>query len=279
LIDNINLNGKLKPADEPFFQSDNRAFKYGDGFFETIRVFNGQIPFLNFHFNRLKATLIQLKFDVPDYFSELYFKNEIQKLIDDKGNYRVRMTFFRSNGGLYTPKNNHPQYVIESNILDNSIYQLNVKGLRLGLCDEIILPKSPLSNLKTCNSLPFVLAGLYCKESEYDDVFLLNGSGDISECVSSNVFLLKNKVISTPALTEGCVAGIMRKVVIEIAKSKQFKIEEKAIKVSDLEQADEIWLSNAIQGIRWVENFNDYRFKNNIAKDFVKLLNERIKEK
>ena len=79
MIDKINLNGKLIPADEPFLQSNNRAFKYGDGFFETIRIFNGHIPFLNYHFIRLKATLIQLKFDFPDYYSEFFFKNEIQK--------------------------------------------------------------------------------------------------------------------------------------------------------------------------------------------------------
>ena len=120
---------------------------------------------------------------------------------------------------------------------------------------------------------------IYCKKTKCDDVFLLNCSGNISECVSSNVFLLKNNVILTPALTEACVAGTMRKIILEIAESKHYKIEETVINISDLEQANEIWLSNAIQGIRWVENFNDHRFKSKIAKDFVKFLNERIKVK
>jgi branched-chain amino acid aminotransferase len=278
LIEKINFNGNIVPANQPVFQANNRAFKYGDGLFETIRVFKGLIPFLDCHFNRLKTGLQQLKYEIPDYFSISFFEKEIQKLINQKGNHRVRLTVFRSVGGFYTPENNHPQFLIESHFLKDSTFHLNSKGLQVALFDEIKLPMNSLSNLKTCNSLPYILAGIFKKENGFDDCFLLNSHERIAECSSSNVFVLLKKTILTPSLSEACVAGTMRKIVLDIAHSNNFTIEETSIKAIDLKNANEIWLTNAIQGIRWVENYKGLHFENKVATEFVHLLNEKIKQ-
>jgi branched-chain amino acid aminotransferase len=276
ILNKINFNGKIISADQAIFNADNRAFKYIDGLFETIRIFNGKIPFLDYHFDRLEAGLLKLKYEIPEYFSVSFFTNEIQKLISEKGNQRIRLTVFRAAGGFYTPTNNHPEFLIESTSLKDAFFKLNKKGLHVSLFDEFRLPQNFLSNLKTCNSLPYILAGIYCKKEGFDDCFLLNNSGNIAEAVNSNIFILKNDTLLTPSLSEACVAGTMRKIILEIAKADHFKIEETSIEVSDLEQANEIWLSNAIRGIMWVEKFNGIRFENKLAKRFVQLLNEKL---
>lgn len=273
----INFNGKLFQADLPLLKAGNRAFRYGDGLFETIRVFEGQVPFLDLHFDRLEKGMRQLKIDIPENYSAVFFENEIQKLTLEKGNHRVRLTVFRSGGGHYFPKENNPQFIIECELLEDARFNLNPKGLHVGLFEEIKLAKSSFSNLKTCNSLPYVLAGIYCKENGFDDCFLLNSSGNIAECTSSNVFFIKENVISTPALPEACVEGTMRKLIIEIAKKTRLEVKETTIAIPDIHLAEEIWLTNAIHGIRWVENFGKYHFKNNTAVQFEQLLNEKIK--
>ena len=88
--------------------------------------------------------------------------------------------------------------------------------------------------------------------------------------------MLKNKKLITPSLSESCVAGTMRKVIIEIARTKNFEISEETIPITNLELADEVWLTNAIQGIQWVGSFKNHTFENIVAKDFVQFLNEKL---
>ncbi len=275
----INFNGKILNTDQAVISTENRVFNYGDGLFETIRVFDGQVPFLEYHFDRLKKGMLVLKMDVPEYFSVSFFKNEIQKLIGELGNHRVRLTVFRSSGGFYTPKTNHPEFLITCSQLNDSFFKLNSNGLRVGIFNEIKIQQHVLSNLKTCNSLPNILAGIYCQVKGFDDCLMLNTSENVSELTSSNVFIFKNNSLLTPALSEGCVDGTMRKTILEIAKSKELETHETSIKLLDLEQADEIWLTNAIQGIRWIKIIETLRFENKIASQFVQLLNEKIKQK
>ena len=155
---------------------------------------------------------------------------------------------------------------------------MNKKGLEVGLFDEIEISFNILSPIKTCNSLPYILAGIYCNEHGFDDCFLLNNLGNIAESSNSNLFVLKNNILLTPLLSEACVDGTMRKNIIQIAKNNAYEIKETSIKIAAIKNADEVWLTNAIHGIRWVGKFEDRTFDNKIAKDFVKLLNEKITE-
>ncbi|MFK7773088.1 MAG: aminotransferase class IV [Saprospiraceae bacterium] len=246
----INFNGKIFPSDQPILDSDNRAFLYGDALFETIRMSEGKILFLENHVNRLLQGLHFFKYKVPKKYSLPFFTKEINKIAS--GNSRIRITVFRSKGGLYTPKNNRPQFLISISPLSSPSFSLNKKGLNVGIFDEIKLPRSPISNYKTCNSSPYVLAGLNKKERNLDDVILLNDKDRISEASSSNIFFIKKNKIITPSLSEGCVAGTMRKKILEIATEKKYLIQENPIKLTHLKNFEEIWLTNAISGIKWI---------------------------
>ncbi len=270
----INFNGKIFPSDEPILNSQNRAFLYGDALFETIRMSEGKIPFLENHVNRLLQGLHFFKYKVPKKYTPSFFNKEIKKITD--GNARIRITVFRSLGGLYTPKNNRPQFLISASSLPSAHFSLNQKGLHLGIFDEVKLPCSPIANFKTCNSSPYILAGLNKEERNLDDVIMLNEKGRISEASSSNIFFIKKNKIITPSLSEGCVAGTMRKTILRIASEKNYQIQETQIKLNQLKDIEEIWLTNAISGIKWVTQIDQNIPLQNtsLAQTFVKHLNQ-----
>ena len=251
---NINFNGKIFPSDKAIFDSQNRSFLYGDALFETIRMSEGKMPFLGNHINRLLKGLYFFKYKVPKKYTTTFFQKEIIKIASK--NTRIRITVFRSKGGLYTPKNNRPQFLISTSPLNSPNFSLNKKGLKIGLFNQLKLPCNPASNLKTCNSLLYTLAGLNRQEQNLDEVILLNENDRISETSSSNIFLIKKNIITTPSLSEGCVAGTMRKTILEIASEKKYIIQETSTKISQLQKFEEIWLSNAISGIKWVVKIN-----------------------
>ena len=270
----INFNGKTFPSEQAIFNGQNRAFLYGDALFETIRMFEGKIPFLGNHVNRLLHGLHFFKYKVPKKYTTSFFKKEIKKI--SNGNARIRISVFRSSGGLYTPTNNRPQFLIEATPLSSPSFSLNKKGLKIGIFDEIKLPCSTISNFKTCNSSPYILAGLNKQERNLDDVILLNEKGRIAEASSSNIFFIKKNKIITPSLSEGCVAGTMRKTILKIASEKNYSIKESTIKLPHLKNIEEIWLTNAISGIRWVSQIDPYIFLQNTshAPDFINSLNQ-----
>jgi branched-chain amino acid aminotransferase len=134
---------------------------------------------------------------------------------------------------------------------------------------------NPFSNLKTSNALIYVMAGIYASENKLDDCIIVNEKGFITETISSNIFLLKDKFILTPPLTDGPVAGIMRKQILKIADMLQYRIyNEKSLTEKNIIDADEMFLTNSITGIKWVLAFKEKRFFNNSSQQFIDKLNE-----
>jgi len=249
----------------------NRAFKYGDGLFETIRVSEGKILYLDAHFMRLSQGLELLQMQNPEQpFSIEEFKEILEDFLEKKSdvNLRIRITFFRQPGGLYTPTKHDFQYSIESTVLKSSIYELNRLGFKIGICTLVRLSMDALSNLKTTSALPYVLAGLEKKSEGWDDCLILNSKNAIAESIAANVFIVKENRLYTPALSEGCVMGVMRTQVIRIAAQLGMQTEEVSLSLEEMEDADEVFLTNAIRGIQWVEEIIgiEKQFSNSTSK-------------
>ena len=260
----INVDGFLYKEDEKVFTVNNRAFKYGDALFETIRVIDGQPRFLEDHFIRLKKGMQVLKMHSANIsFSEL--KDQIVNLIEKnhiKKGGRVRLTVYRSGDGLYTPENEGKSYVIEAYPIDENKYTLNTNGLSVNIYNDLKRPRNILSQIKTTNSIPHVLIGIYKKEKGLDDCIVLNDQGRIVEALSSNIFLYKNNNLYTPSVEEGCMDGVMRKQVLQIAKEMNINVFEGMVNGSMLLQADELFLTNAINGLKWVVSYGQKRYFN-----------------
>ena len=189
---------------------------------------------------------------------------------------RVRLTVFRNAGGFYSPEQNTISWLVQASALDEEQFVLNQKGLVADIYDEIHKPISLLSNLKTNNALLFVLAGLWRRQENLDDCFILNQYGRIAETISSNVFLVKENNIITPPLSEGCIAGTMRHVIMQLASELGYGMQEKGILEKNIVEADEVFITNAIQGVKWVGAYKDRRYFNFAARRLVIRLNQEI---
>jgi branched-chain amino acid aminotransferase len=210
-----------------------------------------------------------LKINTPAYFNVHYLKNEVSKTLDKMPSARVRLTVWRESGGGYTPTNFNPDFLIESISLPDKTFIINDLGLTMGVYSDFRLRQTPVSVFKTANSLPYILAGIYARENSFDDVFLLDTEGSLAETISSNYFILKDKKLFTPPLSVGCVGGVMRLFTFQLAQKMGVELEEKKLSIIDVESADEVFLTNALQGFKWVEKLNKSEYKN----EFINELN------
>jgi branched-chain amino acid aminotransferase len=274
----LNYNGNILPADQPLFTAENRAFRYGDAVFETIRMMNGEILFFDRHLERLHRSMQLLGMEHhPDLsLHQLYLSmrhlDQSNKL---KGNARIRLQVFRNDGGLYTPKTDSVSYLIEALPLLQKEFALNESGLKVEIYEEIKKPVSRLSNLKSANALYYVMAGLHKRRLGIDDCFVLNTDGRIAEAISSNVFLVRGKELITPSLSEACVSGILRDVLISMVEEEGATVLQQPVAADDLLSADEIFLTDVINGIRWVGAFRNKRYFNTRSRMLLQQINER----
>lgn len=276
----VNINGKIQAADEPVFLASNRGYRYGDGLFETMKLSQGNILLGAYHFDRLFSGLSLLQYEVPKLFTKEKLKKEIT-LICEKNNYfkltRVRLSVFRGNGGLHD-EDKSLQYMIECWPLPESVNKLNENGLVIDIYKEIRKATGVFSNIKSANFLPYTMAALFAKENKLNDCLVINTSGNVADSTIANVFIIKQDTMITPALTEGCINGVMRRFLIEKMKEAGYKVEEATISEADLLAANEIFLTNAVNGIRWVKQFRQKTFTNQktteIYNHFLKTIGE-----
>lgn len=228
----------------------NRAFVYGDLLFETIRFSGGVLVNIDFHTKRLEQGAKLLGFDLPNTWGVNYLSDLILPKINSY-NSRIRLVMSRQGEGFYLPDNNSVIFYVEHwPLLPKKVLVDNIDVFegQHKACNS-------LSNLKSGNALIYVLASQYAAANHLDDALIMNQYGRLAEATSSNVFWIKNGVISTPPLTEGPVAGIMREVVMELALKKGFLLQEIDLTIEELLVADECFLTNAINGIIMVNKF------------------------
>ncbi len=249
-------NGEFFEDNALLLSVQNRGFKYGDGVFETMKVVNGELPLAPLHFERLFLSLSILKMDVPAEMNEGNLLKNIFQLCERNkcpSLGRVRLTAYRN-------EQNQALYVIEAIPLTADVTRLNEEGLIIDIFPYAKKSCDTFSNLKTANFLPYVMAGLYAGEKNLDDCIVLNTENNICDTSRANIFIIKGNELFTPALHQGCINGVMRRHVIEQLKRLQYVVHQKEIQQDDLLQADEMFLTNAVYGIRWVRQFKDKTF-------------------
>lgn len=264
------LNGHLISVYEPAVGFDNRGFRYGDGLFESIRVCNNRIMFLKDHITRLKLGMTVLRMNVPAEFTTANIEPLIIQLLKHNAvapHARVRLTVFRQDGGYYSPATNDISFLIECESMPQA-YQLNQKGLWVDLYGDMKKPINKLANLKTANALLYVMAGLAKQSMKLDDCLIVNESGHVCESISGNVFAVKNGTLYTPPLSEGCIAGVMRKQIMHLATENKLLTFESPLTTYTLLNADEVFFTNAISGLQWVGQFREKFYTNKFSQFF-----------
>ena len=256
---------------------ENRAFLYGDGLFESVKIINGKVFNLEAHLNRLFAGALLMNLKIVA--SKNDFRNDIERLLIKnkvtKGG-SLKILLFRDEGGKYLPNNKQTSCLIISKFSDKILFTLNKKGVELGLYKTQLKPINKLSNYKTMSALQSVMCSLDANQKGKDDCLMFNTENRIIESANSNIFYVKNNIILTPQLRGGCVDGTMRNCILSL-KDLDYKIVENDVKIGDILEAEEVFLTNAIQGVRWVSHIKEQQFtEQKVAKLLTNKINQLV---
>jgi branched-chain amino acid aminotransferase len=251
----------------------NRATSFGDGFFESIRIFNNQILLEELHLKRIQhsASLLQLNC-TDDFLKQL--TSDIQQLCNSNNlpnHARVRVSIYRDGAGLYASSSNDLNYLITADELD-SFYQFSDRGLSIGIFEEQVKSAGKYSCIKSLSSQLYVMASIYAQQHNFDEVVILNHQQNCIEGNTSNLFTISNNTIYTPPVSDGCVDGVFKNFLITLLQKNNFDLKIQSISQQDLLNADEIFFCNAVRGIRWVNDLGDKTYRNNITQSIFDLL-------
>lgn len=260
-MDFICFNGDFLPAAQPLFTVANRSFRYGDGVFETIKIYKEKILLDQFHYDRLFLGLKMLQIDhdlntsgLSSYILELCKRNNCSESA------RVRLAVYRNADGK-------AEFVMQASSLSSDVNKWNEKGLTIDLYPYARKSADAFSNLKTPNFLPYVLAELFAKERGIDDAVVLNAFNNIADSSKANIFLIKKDEIFTPAMHQGCISGVMRRFLLDELKRNGYRTHQQEVSEQQLLEADEVFLTNSIYDMRWVQKFRNkvYSFEQSLS--------------
>lgn len=275
----INYNGTTYPSD---FQlsSANRAFLFGDGIFETMKIVEGKILFLEDHYFRLMASMRIVRMEIPMSFTLEFIEEQVLQLVNELSfstSARVRFTVFRNDGGLYAPEVNSISYIIQANILENKKYTVGRLEYEVDLYKDNFISRQLLSTLKTTSKMIQVTASVFAKENELDSCIMLNDAKNVVEAISGNIFMLTGNILVTPPLSEGCLNGIMRKQIIALLKYfPHIEFKQAIISPFDLQKADALFVTNVIAGIQSISKYRKKDFDSEFAESLLMKLNETL---
>ncbi len=263
-----NLNGKVRKSNETLIHPDNRAFRYGEGLFETIRLHQSEMPLWNLHWQRLEQSIPLLYFSFPPHFNSEFLKSEVTALANKNKCHdaaRVRITIFKGEGGVWETPSTSFNYLIQCWPLENKIFTMNENGLDIGVFTDGWKSSDVFSNLKNNSYLVYAMAAQFARHQKWNEAIVLNQHNRICDTTIANLFFVLNNTIHTPHLKEGCVNGVMRKFLLEQMNKQGMKTEEGSYSIDELLKADEVFLTNAMYGIRWVKQFGNKTYANKLS--------------
>ncbi|NNE76196.1 MAG: aminotransferase class IV [Pricia sp.] len=274
----VNYNGELLQDDANFLNHQNRGLRYGDALFETLRAINGKLIFWEDHYLRLMASMRILRMEIPMNFTMEFLEKEIQQTLEannlQQSPTRVRFSVFRKPGGLYRPKTNDISFIIEVSALQTPFYILADHAYEVELFKDFYVNHDMLSTLKTNNKIINVVGSIFAEENGYHNCLLLNNGKQVVEALNGNIFLVKDNIVKTPPLHDGCLNGIIRKKLMEVLrKLDDYNLEETSISPFELQKADELFITNSIMGIQPITKYRKKQFKKDVAQNLLGKLN------
>lgn len=255
----LNYNGLNYPDDKALFTAKSKAFRFGEGLIETMRWKDKSIRLFRLHMERLSESLDILGFPSID---EEEFLHDIHKTIlanKQPETAIVRAQFFKN------MEDDTLHYTVETLPFTDKENAVHGQEITIGITKKVIKCPDSISHLKTSSRLPYIIAKKDAADNGWNDALLLNPNGRITEGTISNVFAILENNIYTPPLNEGCINGVMRKYLLKYCAINQFSITEKQLDITMLQQADEIFLTNAVKGVQPVHSFMGKKYKSAVT--------------
>jgi 4-amino-4-deoxychorismate lyase len=245
-----------------------RGLAFGDGVFETMLVSNTDVSLWEYHYQRLLEGLkrLHISIDLPTLYQHISTSLEaigecrqsdqsdqgVNQGVD-KGVWKLIVTRGQSQRG-YMPDNTAQATLITVYTpLTTQFFDANrcysQQGVAVHYCRERLAASRTLAGIKSLNQLPYVLASRERQALDVQEGLMLSNDGLLIEATARNVFMVKNNELLTPQLHQCGVAGIMRRAIMERARSMDMSVQEVDVPVAVFEQSDEVFLTNSISGI------------------------------
>lgn len=276
----VNFNGNIQESSSISIEN-NRGFLFGDSVFETIKVLDNKVLFLEDHYFRLMASMRICRMEIPMNFTMEYFESQIVNLVQAlniANSYRVRFSVYRDSEGFYLPKSRKVKFIVTASPLNFELYVLGKENYEVELFKDFYISKQLLSTLKTNNKMIQITGSIFADENGYDNCLILNDEKNVVEALQSNLFMKTGNVVVTPPVSDGCLNGIMRKQVLEILKKTEGIVaKETSISPFDLQKADELFLTNVISGIQPITKYRKKEYGIEFTSEVLKRLNAQIR--
>ncbi|UCG71534.1 MAG: aminodeoxychorismate lyase [Chromatiales bacterium] len=244
-------DGRLSPTD--------RGLAYGDGLFETIALRTGRLRFLDYHFERLVFGCERLGIPVPDTDQ---LTQELETAREDCTDGTAKIIITRGVGprGYRPPPAALPTRVVGVTATDASVKSVWREGIRVRLCDTRLSENETFGGMKTLNRLEQVMARNEWRTPDIAEGLMMTDSGHVICGTASNLFLVRDDTLLTPSLERCGVRGVMRRVILEEAERLGIVVQRPVVTRAMLAAAEEVFVSNSLQGIGPVTAWNDERY-------------------
>lgn len=253
----IFLGGQFVKKEEAVVSVYDHGFLYGDGVFEGIRVYDGNVFKLEAHLKRLyesaQSIMIQIPYtkeEMTQYIVETIRKNQLQTAY-------IRLVVSRGVGNLgLDPRScSQPSVIIIAEELSMYPKEFYQRGIKIASVPSRRNRPDVLSpQVKSLNYLNNILVKIEANQAGVEEALMLNDQGYVTEGSADNIFIVKNETIYTPPVYLGALEGVTRNAIIEIAKKKQFELKETPFTRHDVYTADEVFLTGtAVEVIAVIE--------------------------
>jgi branched-chain amino acid aminotransferase len=275
----INYNGEIQSSDTTL-SNVNRGFLYGDGVFETLKIVNNKILFFEDHYFRLMASMRIVRMQIPNSFTLEYLEEQVLNLAKAnscENSARVRLIVYRNDGGFYLPQTRTVSFLIQVSPLNETHYSFSDAIYEVDLYKDFFITKQLLSTIKTTNKMINITGSIFADENDLQNCLLLNNEKNVVEALNGNLFMLIGNQLITPSIEDGCLNGIMRKQVLQVAKKMEnLEVLEQSISPFDLQKADELFITNVITGIQPISKYRKKEYKSDLSKMLLEKINDLI---
>jgi len=259
----INFNGNIEQ--DPHISVFDHGFLFGDSVYEVIATHNSKPIFLEAHLNRLTNSANGISLAIP--YDQKWFVREVTRTLEAAGNEEsyIRIIVTRGVGDIDIDPSScqNPNvliYVAPSKEYSPEYYS---RGINVALVSIKRNPKEALNpGIKTGNYLNNVLAIMEANKLGAKDALMLSPAGYLTECTTSNIFLIQGERVLTPSIDCGILPGITRDTVIQLAKENGLPVEEGQWPPETLEKADEIFITGTLKKIMPVTQLDGHAIGN-----------------
>jgi len=259
----VYLNDRIVSAADAKVSVFDHGLLYGDGIYETMRVYDGVVFLLDKHLDRLRRSASLIGLNIPKNDAAIRLAVYETLLANALSNAYVRLTISRGYGeiGLDPDLCKEPTFIVITEKFKNYPQAYYENGIRLKIASVRRNLKEALNpQIKSLNFLNNILAKIEAKQADSHEAIMLNASGYIAEGTVSNIFFLKNSVLQTPSINCGILDGITRALVIDLAVRNSIPVKEGAFRPEDLYGATEVFITNSTMEVMPVSRVDEVHF-------------------